>query len=336
MRIVLLGAPGSGKGTQAQRLQAKYGVPQVSSGDLLRDAVARGTDLGLKAKAIMDAGQLVSDDIVLGLIRDRLNRPDASNGFILDGFPRNIEQANALTELLDTLDQPVEAVLLLEVQRETLISRLAGRRVCPKCGTVYNVHSMAPGATGCAKDGAELQQRPDDTEDVIAKRLEVYERQTRPLVEHYSKLGLLRVVAGEGEFQEVFERMEAAALTKGVPAGEMSVTRTAARRAGKQRVQPKKGRAAAKSSSKANISKKVKRKNAKASEKAKHASKKTPRKKQNTAAKAPRKKSAGKARAIAKRKPEAKKAAKKSPQKRTPTSRARRAPKRVKRARAKK
>lgn len=227
MRIVLLGAPGSGKGTQAQRLQAKYGVPQVSSGDLLRDAVARGTELGLKAKAVMDAGQLVSDDIVLGLIRDRLSRPDAEKGFILDGFPRNIDQANALAELLEALGQPIDAVLLLEVGRETLIKRLAGRRVCPKCGTVYNVHSMAPGATGCAKDGTELQQRPDDKEDVVIKRLEVYEQQTRPLVEHYAKLGLLRVIAGEGALDEVFERMESAALAQPVPADKVSVGKEA-------------------------------------------------------------------------------------------------------------
>jgi adenylate kinase len=228
MRIVLLGAPGSGKGTQAQRLQAKYGVPQVSSGDLLRDAVARGTELGLQAKAVMDAGQLVSDDIVLGLIRDRLSRDDASRGFILDGFPRNIDQANSLAQLLQELDQPLDAVLLLDVRRETLIQRLAGRRICPKCGTVYNIHSMAPGATGCANDGAELYQRADDKEEVIAKRLEVYERQTRPLIEHYTARGLLRVIAGEGELNDVFERMEAAALAKPVPSSKVKVTRKAA------------------------------------------------------------------------------------------------------------
>lgn len=224
MRIVLLGAPGSGKGTQAQRLQAKYGVPQVSSGDLLRDAVARGTDLGLKAKAVMDSGQLVSDDIVLGLIRDRLSRPDAANGFILDGFPRNKDQANSLNALLTEIGQPLDAVLLLDVRNETLMQRLAGRRICPKCGAVYNVHSMAAGATGCSLDGAELYQRPDDKEEVIGKRLEVYEQQTRPLVEHYSKLGLLRVIAGEGELDAVFERMEAAALAKPVPAGKVKVS----------------------------------------------------------------------------------------------------------------
>jgi adenylate kinase len=224
MRIVLLGAPGSGKGTQAQRLQAKYGVPQVSSGDLLRDAVARGTELGRKAKSVMDSGQLVSDDIVLGLIRDRLRKPDAAGGFILDGFPRNIDQANSLNALLKELRQPIDAVLQLDVRRETLMQRLAGRRTCPTCGTVYNIHSLSPGVTTCAKDGAQLYQRPDDKEDVVAKRLEVYQTQTQPLIEHYSKLGVLRVVAGEGALEEVFERMEAAALAKPVPAEKVKVT----------------------------------------------------------------------------------------------------------------
>lgn len=261
MRIVLLGAPGSGKGTQSQKLQAKYGVPQVSSGDLLRDAVARGTELGLKAKAVMDAGQLVSDDIVLGLIRDRLSRPDAANGFILDGFPRNIEQAKALATLLEDLGQPLEAVLLLDVQRETLIKRLAGRRVCPKCGTVYNVHSMPPGATGCAKDGTELQQRPDDKEEVVVKRLEVYERQTRPLVDHYSKQGVLRVVAGEGELDEVFERMESAALARPVPADKVSVKKASAGRT-KRPAAPKKRPSSKRASS---VKRKAKKRSAPAS-----------------------------------------------------------------------
>jgi len=213
MRIVLLGAPGSGKGTQAQRLQAKYGVPQVSSGDLLRDAVARGTELGLKAKATMDAGQLVSDAIVLGLIRERLSRPDAANGFILDGYPRNSDQATALNALLAELNQPLDAVLLLDVRRNTLVGRLAGRRVCPQCGTVYNVQSLG-GRTTCERcdNHPELFQRPDDKEEVIAKRLEVYEAQTRPLIDHYRRLGLLTTVAGEGELDDVFARMETAVL----------------------------------------------------------------------------------------------------------------------------
>jgi adenylate kinase len=229
MRIVLLGAPGSGKGTQAQRLMGKYGVPQVSSGDLLRDAVARGTELGKQAKSVMDAGQLVSDDIVLGLIRERLSRPDAAKGFILDGFPRNIDQANALNALLEEIGQPLDAVLLLDVRNQTLMQRLAGRRICQKCGTVYNIHSLPPGVTTCEKDGTELYQRPDDKEEVIGKRLAVYDQQTKPLIEHYSKLGLLRKVAGEGELEEVSERMEAAALAKPVPASKVKVTKTPAR-----------------------------------------------------------------------------------------------------------
>jgi adenylate kinase len=245
MRIVLLGAPGSGKGTQAQRLQAKYGVPQVSSGDLLRDAVARGTELGKKAKSVMDAGKLVSDDIVLGLIRERLSRPDATKGFILDGFPRNIEQASALSALLAELGQPIDAVLLLDVAKDTLMKRLAGRRTCRTCGTVYNVHTMPAGTTTCAKDGGELYQRDDDKEEVIAERLRVYETQTRlPLIEHYSKNGLLRVVAGEGALDEVFERMEAAALAQPVSPASVKVHEASVR---KQRANPgKKKRVAAK------------------------------------------------------------------------------------------
>lgn len=227
MRIVLLGAPGSGKGTQAQRLQAKYGVPQVSSGDLLRDAVARGTELGLKAKAAMDAGQLVSDDVVLGLIRERLGRPDAKAGFILDGFPRNSDQANALNEMLIELGAPIEAVLLMDVRTETLVKRLAGRRICRTCGRVFNISLSPPGTTPrcdhCA-DHPELYQRPDDKEEVVAKRLEVYEAQTRPLIRHYQKLGLLRVVKGEGALEDVFARMEAAAL----PQAQAASTRKSA------------------------------------------------------------------------------------------------------------
>lgn len=284
MRIVLLGAPGSGKGTQAQRLQAKYGIPQVSSGDLLRDAVARGTDLGRKAKAVMDAGQLVSDDIVLGLIRDRLSRPDAANGFILDGFPRNIEQANALDGLLREIGQPLDAVLLLDVSRDTLMKRLAGRRICPKCGTVYNVHSLPSGTTTCSREGTELYQRPDDREEVIGKRLEVYKQQTRPLVEHYTRQGLLRAVAGEGELDEVFERMEAAALAQPVPADKVEVTtqnvsmQNASAQTGRKRnnssAPPRASRAAGKSSTAKSATKRSSKKAAKTAPRSGSASRK--------------------------------------------------------------
>lgn len=284
MRIVLLGAPGSGKGTQAQRLQAKYGIPQVSSGDLLRDAVARGTDLGRKAKAVMDAGQLVSDDIVLGLIRDRLSRPDAANGFILDGFPRNIEQANALDGLLREIGQPLDAVLLLDVSGDTLMKRLAGRRICPKCGTVYNVHSLPSGTTTCSREGTELYQRPDDREEVIGKRLEVYEQQTRPLVEHYTRDGLLRAVAGEGGLDEVFERMEAAALAQPVPADKVAVTtqnvsmQNASAQTGRKRnnssAPPRAPRAAGKSSTAKSATKRSSKKAAKTAPRSGSASRK--------------------------------------------------------------
>ena len=243
MRIVLLGAPGSGKGTQAQRLQAKYGVPQVSSGDLLRDAVARGTELGLKAKATMDSGQLVSDDVVLGLIRERLSRPDAANGFILDGFPRNIQQANALNTLLADLKQPLDAVLMLDVRRQTLIQRLAGRRTCPKCGRVYNIHSLPPGPPQCSscEDHPALIQRPDDREEVVAKRLEVYDTQTRPLIAHYKGLGLLKVIQGEGNLDEITTRMESAVRAKKASAKKASAKSSGAAKA------PAKNQAAKKS-----------------------------------------------------------------------------------------
>src|SRR5688572_2096310 len=137
MRIVLLGAPGSGKGTQAQRLRDERGIPQVSSGDLLRDAVARGTDLGKRAKAAMDSGELVSDEIVLGLIRERVSRPDAANGFILDGYPRNVAQAGALDALLAEIKQPIDAVILMDIDPSVLVRRLTGRRSCPTCGRVF-------------------------------------------------------------------------------------------------------------------------------------------------------------------------------------------------------
>jgi adenylate kinase len=210
MRLVLLGAPGSGKGTQAQRLRAQKNVPQVSSGDLLREAVANGTELGLRAKAAMDAGELVTDDVVLGLIRERLGRPDVESGFILDGYPRNVAQADALDELLAELGQPLDAVVLMQVDEKALFMRLTGRRTCPDCGKVFNVYSL-PSSRGEHCDnpdhGAEppvLQQRDDDKEDVIANRLKVYTSQTTPLVEHYRTRGLLRVVNADQPVDRVY------------------------------------------------------------------------------------------------------------------------------------
>ena len=211
MRLVLLGAPGSGKGTQAQRLRDQKGIPQVSSGDLLREAVAQGTDLGVRAKAAMDAGALVSDEIVLGLIRERVSRPDAAGGFILDGYPRNVAQAGALDELLTELDKPIDSVVLMDVDARSLLLRLTGRRMCPACGKVFNVYT-SPSTKGdrcdnpvhAGADAPQLQQRADDREDVIENRLKVYTEQTSPLIEHYQKRGLLRVVNADQPVDRVY------------------------------------------------------------------------------------------------------------------------------------
>ena len=219
MRIVLLGAPGSGKGTQSQRLVARFGVPQVSTGDLLRDAVARGTPLGLEAKAVMDAGRLVDDAIMLGIIRERLSQPDAAAGFILDGFPRTVAQADGLAALLAELGRPLDAVVLLDIDTRKLFQRLTGRRTCRSCGRVFNVHTNPHARdASCPPDKAcDLFQRPDDSEETIGRRLEVYEAQTRPLVDYYRRKRQLKVVDGDGELDAVFERL-VAVIPKAEPA----------------------------------------------------------------------------------------------------------------------
>lgn len=215
MRIVLLGAPGSGKGTQAQRLVQRFGLPQVSTGDLLRSAVARGTPYGLRARAAMDAGQLVADDIVLGIIRERLAEPDAARGYVLDGFPRNRAQARALAAMLKAIGRPLDAVVLFNVPYGEIVKRIAGRRSCPKCGAVYNIHDVPPGAPLRCSNGPDhpaLVQRPDDNEGTVAKRLDVYEKQTRPLIEHYTSLGLLRSIDANAPADMVTARLIGALL----------------------------------------------------------------------------------------------------------------------------
>lgn len=210
MRIVLLGAPGSGKGTQAKLLADKYRIPHVSTGDLLRAALAAGTPLGLQAKAAMDAGQLVSDDIVLGIIRERLRQPDAKKGFILDGFPRNLVQAQALDQMLGGLGQPLDAALLMDVDLDVLMQRLAGRRTCENCGRVYNIYTHPPRLDDqCDYCGGRLLHRADDNEETIGNRLRVYDGQTRPLIEYYRKQGRLETVDGVGEVEVIFKRMVA-------------------------------------------------------------------------------------------------------------------------------
>ncbi len=211
MRVVFMGAPGSGKGTQAQRLVAEHGVVQISTGDLLRAAVAAGSPLGQQAKVAMDAGSLVSDDIVLGMIRERLQAGDTDEGFILDGFPRNLEQAHGLQSLLDELKLPLDAVCLIDVDFDILMKRLTGRRTCSKTGKLLNVYfSSQEELDACAQAGGELIQRADDNEETIGNRLQVYRQQTEPLVEYYAGRGLLKTVDGEGDIEAVYARMEQA------------------------------------------------------------------------------------------------------------------------------
>jgi len=205
MRIVLIGAPGGGKGTQAKQLVEKYAIPQISTGDILREAVAAGSALGMRAKAAMDAGQLVSDDIVLGMIRERLSKVDAQKGFILDGFPRNILQAEALDKMLEEMGKALQVSLLIDVNFNVLVQRLTGRRTCGQCGAIYNVHSSPPRLAGrCDKCGGGLEQRADDNEETVSKRLSVYETQTAPLIDFYRQQGILRTVQGIGEVSDIF------------------------------------------------------------------------------------------------------------------------------------
>ena len=211
MRLVLLGAPGSGKGTQAQRLQARHGLPQVSTGDLLREAVAENTELGRAAKTVMDAGRLVDDATMLGIIRERLARPAVERGFILDGFPRTIGQAEGLAALLDDLGQPLDAVVLFEIDPVVLEKRLAGRRTCRRCGRVFHVDSNPPRPGELCNDGKphDLFQRPDDDEKTVRERLAVYRERTQPLIDYYAKRGLLRRIDADGSLDAVDARLEA-------------------------------------------------------------------------------------------------------------------------------
>jgi len=208
MRIVMLGAPGSGKGTQAKKLQAAHGLVQISTGDLLRQAVADRTELGLKAKAAMDAGNLVSDDIVLGMIRERVAADDAQKGFILDGYPRNAQQARDLAGVFGELGLTLDAAVLMDVSTDVLMKRLTGRRTCSLTGKLLNIYfSPQEELDECTRNGGELLQREDDNEATIGNRLKVYEEQTAPLIRYYEDAGLLRTVSAEGPMDEVYARL---------------------------------------------------------------------------------------------------------------------------------
>lgn len=208
MRILFLGAPGAGKGTQCKRLAAKFNLPHLSSGDLLREAVKQGTPAGVAAKGLMDKGQLVTDGILIDMFRERLSGPSCANGFILDGFPRNIAQAKALDSLLEELSAQLNCVINLEVDDSLLSDRITGRRTCgnKSCAQVFHVKFAPPKKEGICDDcGAELTQRSDDKEDLVAARLKTYHEQTAPLIEYYGGKGNLQTVSGEGEPDQIFE-----------------------------------------------------------------------------------------------------------------------------------
>jgi adenylate kinase len=211
MNLILLGPPNAGKGTQAKRLYADFQIPQISTGDILRKAVKDGTELGKIAGPLMAAGQYVPDDIIIGIVEERLKQPDVAQGFVLDGFPRTTPQADALDKMLAKLGRKIDAVVSLEVPHAKLIERGSGRRSCPTCGSVYHVYQNPPKRAGfCDKDGAGLIQREDDNPEVIEKRLKKYDAETAPLKEFYAKKGLLKSIDGIGAPEGIYAEIRTA------------------------------------------------------------------------------------------------------------------------------
>jgi|Deesub1362B_J571_1020462.scaffolds.fasta_scaffold00166_59 adenylate kinase len=209
MNLILLGAPGAGKGTQAKLIVSKYNIPQISTGDMLREAVAKQTELGRKAKEYMDKGELVPDEVVIGIVKERLAQPDCEKGFILDGFPRTLKQAEALDGILDELGKKIDAVINVAVPEDEIVKRIVNRRTCKKCGAVYHLIYNPPKESGkCDKCGGELHQRDDDKEETVKERLRVYKAQTEPLIDYYSKKGLVYDVDGTKSIEGVFEEIE--------------------------------------------------------------------------------------------------------------------------------
>ena len=208
MKIILLGAPGSGKGTQAEKLTHDFDLPQISTGNLLRQAIVDGSDIGKKAKAIMDAGDLVSDEIVLELIKESLSDDSSRYGFVLDGYPRNINQAESLKALFNIMDLSLDCTVLIDVDSEILIKRLSGRRICSKTGKTINIYfSKQSEIDECIEAGGELIQRTDDNLESITNRINVYKKQTEPLIDYYQSDGLLKVVDGNGGIEVVYTRL---------------------------------------------------------------------------------------------------------------------------------
>lgn len=204
MNLILLGPPGAGKGTQSVLLEKHFDIPQISTGDMLRSAVKAATPMGVKAKAFMDAGDLVPDEVVVGIVRERLQEPDCAGGFILDGFPRTVPQADALNETLEQLSKKIDAVVSLQVDTDVLVERLTGRRTCKACGKGFHLQFDPPAADAtCSDCGGELLQRDDDHEDTIRRRMATYRQQTAPLEEYYRKERLLLTVDGMSSIEEV-------------------------------------------------------------------------------------------------------------------------------------
>lgn len=206
MQLILMGAPGAGKGTQAETLTKRYDIPQISTGDMFRAAVKSGTELGLAAKACMESGKLVPDDVTIGIVRERLAQKDCENGFILDGFPRTVSQADALKQILDDLGRQLTAVININVPSEYLVERAVGRRVCKKCGATYNVKFRPPKVSDvCDNCGGELYQRADDTAETMKNRLAAYEKSTRPLIDYYKERGIYTEIDGRQSIEKVTE-----------------------------------------------------------------------------------------------------------------------------------
>lgn len=212
--LILLGPPGAGKGTQAKIFIKKHNIPQVSTGDILRAAIKEQSPMGLKAKEYMDNGALVPDDVVIGIVEERLGRPDCNGGFILDGFPRNVGQADVLKKMLEKMGKAIDHVISINVDKNELLSRVTGRRTCRSCGRGYHISFDPPKAAGlCDECGGELYQRDDDREDTMRKRLDVYEEQTAPLIAYYARESILRTVQGTGSIEEI--QSEIVAIVEG-------------------------------------------------------------------------------------------------------------------------
>lgn len=211
LNLLIMGPPGAGKGTQAEMLVKELNITHISTGDMFRAAIKEGTEMGKKAKEYMDKGQLVPDEVVVGMVKDRLSQPDCKNGFLLDGFPRTVAQAEALDATLKEMGIKLDGVINIEVPREKLVARLTGRRVCKSCGSSYHVVFNPPQKEGvCDNCGGELYQRSDDNEETVSSRLDVYEKQTQPLIEYYQKRGLLININGDQEINKVLQDILAA------------------------------------------------------------------------------------------------------------------------------